>query len=163
MLPTIPKISSSPDERAKLLEQTSWLPADMSYYQIKKIASYFELYRAQGRHIITKEGKVNKHLGIITHGKAYVMKTTENARYTAVAELGPNRSFGEMSMLDKYPSSATVMTSDSDPFEVLMLEEKWFDTFMQEDPCLALPVLKKIARDISLKLRRTTGILVEHL
>ena len=63
--------------------------------------------------------------------------------------------------VDDQPHSATAIANEDS--NLLMLTRMNFERLTQEEPVLCNRVLTQIARLLSLRLRQTTGILVDHL
>jgi CRP-like cAMP-binding protein len=68
---------------------------------------------------------------------------------------------GEMSMLDGLPHSATSIATDN--CILLMLTKLSYEKLAEEQPVLCNKLLTQIARLMSLRLRQTTGILLDYL
>jgi CRP-like cAMP-binding protein len=71
------------------------------------------------------------------------------------------KTIGEMSILDGMPHSATAVVVE--PATLLLLTRNKFEEFMQGEPEVALKVLRKMAMLMSLRLRQTSGVLLDHL
>ena len=68
---------------------------------------------------------------------------------------------GEMSILDELPYSATAIATKTT--KVVLITKSDFDKLTEKFPDLGLRVMRKIARLLSLRLRQTTGILLDYL
>ena len=66
-----------------------------------------------------------------------------------------------MSLLDDLPYSATATAKDLT--KLVLITRHNFERLTEEHPILGVKMLKKIARLMSLRLRQTTGVLVDHL
>jgi CRP-like cAMP-binding protein len=69
---------------------------------------------------------------------------------TILENVGPNGIFGEMSLIDGSPRSATAIARE--PTEVAVIDEKSFLYLVQKNPAFALDLLRRLSQ----RLRRTT-------
>jgi CRP-like cAMP-binding protein len=111
--------------------------------------------------VLCKEGDTDSFLGILIDGTATVLKSSSNGSQTVIGRLGKDKSFGEMSVLNREPRSATVVAESE--VRLIVLPRGEFDRLLETQPKLATKFLLKIARLLSQRLRETTGQLAEHL
>jgi CRP-like cAMP-binding protein len=96
---------------------------------------------------------------IILDGEVEVLRRSKRGHETRVAILGPNDWFGEMSILDVLPRSAT--TRVLAPTRLLKVSAHDLDTLYRKDlKAYALFVLN-VAREMSRRLRVADGLLAE--
>jgi CRP-like cAMP-binding protein len=88
-----------------------------------------------------KQGDVGRECFVLVEGK---VKVDINGR--KVASLGPGAYFGEMSLLDKGPRTATVTTETDST--VLVLGPREFSGVLDEVPQLAHKLLAALAQRI---------------
>ncbi len=62
---------------------------------------------------------------------------------TILENVGPNGIFGEMSLLDGSPRSATAVALE--PTEVAVIDERAFLYMVEQDPTFALQLLRRLA------------------
>src|SRR5262245_33282918 len=107
--------------------------------------------------VIIRENEVGETAYVITHGRVEVSKEL-NGQKLHLAYLGVGETFGEMSMIDEKPRSATV-TAVTETFVSEIRRDDFFTSFHTE-PKVALELLK-VPFD---RLRDADArILVEHL
>ncbi|MGI0091371.1 MAG: Crp/Fnr family transcriptional regulator [Nitrososphaerales archaeon] len=100
--------------------------------------------------IIEKEGDFAIAFYLITDGLVEVRKGRK-----VLAKLGRGQYFGEMSLLDKQPRSATVVSIAT---TTCLLMISWnFMAYLETEPKLAIGVMKELAR----RLRETDQALSE--
>jgi CRP/FNR family cyclic AMP-dependent transcriptional regulator len=87
---------------------------------------------------LTEEGRAGHEFYLILDGKAAVRRKGKK-----VATLGPGQYFGELSLLDRGPRSATVV-ADSD-MRLLVLGQREFNGVLDEVPGLAHKLLRTMA------------------
>ncbi len=99
---------------------------------------------------IQREGESGITFYLIVKGSVDVKKGKKN-----IAKLGRGLYFGEMSLLDKQPRSATIVSRE--PTKCLLMTSWNFMAFLETDSKLAIRVMKELAR----RLRETDKALSE--
>ena len=89
--------------------------------------------------ILTEQGVVGRHFVVIVEGEVEVIRDG-----TQIAVLGPGSFFGEMSLLDGEPRTATVTTLG--PTQVLMLTTAAFNEVLATMPSVDRKLLTVLAR-----------------
>lgn len=135
--------------------------SSLSRSDVELLANYLRGYRANKGATIFKEGSKGMFMCIVVSGRVDIYKDTPEHEAKKVATVRPGKSMGEMSLLDDQPHSATAIANEDS--NLLMLTRMNFERLTQEEPVLCNRVLTQIARLLSLRLRQTTGILVDHL
>lgn len=108
----------------------------------KTIEKYMFAYEYQDGNYVFKEGTHGGYMFFIVGRTVDVIKQLDNRR-TKVAELGPGRSVGKMSLIDGGTRSATVKaTSD---LNLIVLKRENFQNLLKEEPDVANKVLMGIA------------------
>ena len=92
-------------------------------------------------------------------GEIEVLKKSRRGRETRVAILGPNDCFGEMSIIDMQPRSATVRALG--PARLLRITTEEMDQLYRHDLKSYTLIVLNIARDLSRRLRVTDGLLAD--
>ena len=146
------------DARASILEATPWL-LDLSYKKIRDIAYYMEGYSLRDGNILFEEGEDDPYLVVIASGEIDILKLDSTQNSQLVTTLREGRVFGEMSLLDGEPRSATAIARGETM--IYVLTKARFLIFQKEEPETALSITLKMAKAISQKLRQTTGQWVE--
>ena len=109
--------------------------------------------------VIFREGDPAHEMYVVLDGESEVVKRSRKARDHRVAILGPNDCFGEMSIVDVQPRSATVRAVA--PSRVLVITSEDFDRLYRQDLKAYALVVLNIARDLSRRLRVADGILAD--
>jgi CRP-like cAMP-binding protein len=111
-----------------------------------------EVRHAQG-HTILDEGGRPLGFHLILEGEATIIRDgAEQIR------LGPGAYFGEMSLIDGQPRSATVIAQT--PLRTAYLDYSAFDAMMAEHPEVAREVMKRLTgriRDLEARVRELGG------
>jgi CRP-like cAMP-binding protein len=98
---------------------------------------------------------------VLLDGEIEVLKHSKSMRETRVALLGPNDWFGEMSILDVMPRSATVRALS--PSRVLRITAHDLDALYRRDLRSYSLLVLNIAREMSRRLRVVDGLLAEFV
>ena len=93
---------------------------------------------------------------IIESGRVQVSKTLSNGEEQVIGILEQNEIFGEMSLIDSLPRSATVLALEDCTISVMTQET--FNNLAQHNPEALMPILKVLAKRL-----RATLALVEGL
>lgn len=102
--------------------------------------------------LILSEGTPGKGLYIIRKGIVRVVKRGPNGVEKLVDRLKEFNFFGEMSLLDRSPASASVLAAED--CEFLVLEPEPFDELLAKDPVVGTQLLLVIGRVLVQRLRR---------
>ncbi|MDX1486883.1 MAG: cyclic nucleotide-binding domain-containing protein [Acidiferrobacterales bacterium] len=95
--------------------------------------------------IIVKQGEIGDCMYVIQDGAVDVLKE-ENGVQTVVDSMHTGDIFGEMAIIDHTVRSSTVRAST--PVRILTIDKKTFIRRVQEDPSLALSVLKVMSQRV---------------
>jgi len=108
--------------------------------ELGHIASLVEEIEVPEGKVLMREGELGRELFVIVDGTANVAV----GKKKRVARLGPGWTFGEVSLLDRGPRSATV-TAHTD-MHLLVLTARAFSTILEESPSFSRKILKAMAR-----------------
>lgn len=148
------------EERVKLLESTSWSD-DFSGRELETFAKYLMAYKSRKGDCVVEEGDRKEFLCLVIEGNLNILKRGSTGKPKVVASVGPGSTFGEMSLIDHWPRSATVCAKED--CVLLTLSGTEFARLADDVPRLAFKLLLRIVRPLSQRLRRVTGILVDYL
>jgi CRP/FNR family cyclic AMP-dependent transcriptional regulator len=147
-------------ERAEMLEMTS-LSMHFSWSELEDLAKYVEERMFVGGMVVFHEGDTKAFMCIIYRGKVDIIKETADMKRKLITSLGPGKVFGEMSVIDGSPRSATAVAAHDTVLLVLTKDE--YERIIEEKPRLGVKILHMVAVSMSQRLRQTTGTLVEYL
>ena len=107
------------------------------------------------------EGDWNDYSGRV--GRRLVHISTEDSGPVAkvLATLGPGKTFGEMSLVDGQPRSATAIVRED--ATLLVMTDRKFRAMCNDFPRLGVKLLLMIASMVSQRLRQTSGQVVDFL
>jgi CRP/FNR family transcriptional regulator, cyclic AMP receptor protein len=106
--------------------------------ELARIAALVDEVEAPKGKVIVRQGDLGRECFVIRDGKA---KVAIRGKRSAV--LGPGSFFGEMSLLDQGPRSATV-TAETD-IQLLVLGSREFSSLVEEVPTVAVRVMRGLA------------------
>lgn len=118
--------------------------------------SYIHLQRGE---YLFVEGDPGTFLGFVVNGILEIQKRRESGEYVTLARLTKGASIGEMALIDKSPRSATVISRQA--ATLVTLTDRAFDLLAEKHPPLAIKMIRKVARLLSLNMRRTSSKLAD--
>lgn len=133
---------------------------EFSYPELKVIGRYLTQVRKKQGDVVFAEGEPGDDMLILVDGRLSIFKGGENGTHLLCHE-GRGRIVGEMALLDHERRSATCV-ADSD-CEMLILNGEGLRCMAAETPLLAYRFMFSLAKLLSRRLRRTSGMLVEFL
>ena len=107
--------------------------------ELRRIGSLSDELEVPAGRVLTRQGETGREFFVVLDGEAEV---SLGGRKTAT--IGAGSSFGEMSLFDQGPRSATV-TAASD-MRLLVLDSRSFSALIREVPSVALKVFKAMAK-----------------
>jgi CRP-like cAMP-binding protein len=125
------------DAKIRLLSRVSLFSA-CSRRELGMIASLVEQLEVPQGKVLAREGDPGWEFFVVCEGKA---KATKRGR--KVASFGRGSFFGEMSLLDDGPRSATV-TAETD-MQLLVLNSRSFSSLIAENPSVSRKLLRGMA------------------
>lgn len=130
----------SQDEKMKRLEEVSLLEG-CSQRQLRSVARIAEVIEVPAGTVLARAGQSGDQFFLILDGSARVDVSPRKR-----AKLKPGDYFGEMSLLDGGPRSATV-TADT-PLRLLVIQRRDFATLLREAPDLTQSLLATLSKRV---------------
>lgn len=93
--------------------------------------------------VIITQGDLSDSMFVVLSGRLKVYITGDNGREILLNFIGPGDTFGELSLLDQQPRSASVMAMEASKLAILPRE--YFLRCLQQYPTIALALLKNLA------------------
>ena len=153
-------LTMSIQERADILRQLDW-PKGISELDALKLARFLVVFQTPKGHTVFRQGDEASYLGIVIQGKLCVQKDDPTPMPHEIALLEKGDVFGEMSIVDGQPRSATIHAVEDSL--MLLLPSESFATLLAEFPRINAKILMSLARSMSERLRRTNDWLIEVL
>ena len=158
--PHLTCIELSKAERIKLLDGTSW-HQEFTRGELEALSTYTEAYRAAAAITLVSEDSRDAFMGILIEGQIDVLKRDQSGVNRTIAQIRAGKTLGEMSLIDGEPRSATLQVNRA--AVMLIISKFQFERMSNEVPRLALELVLMIARQLSQRLRQTSGTLVDVL
>lgn len=122
---------------------------------VEALASEFEIIDAQRGTTLFSEGDPGESLYIVLAGKVKLGRRSPDGRENLVAVMGPSDQFGELSLFDPGPRTATAtVVTDA---RLALLPKAALQAWVQDRPQIAMQLLRVVAR----RLRRTNTMLAD--
>lgn len=103
---------------------------------------------------IFQDGQTWDFMFFVVEGKVEVRLESAGQR-RVVAYYSWGDCLGEMSILDDFPRNSNVVATE--PCELLILTRNRFELMSAENPMVGLKLLKGVARNLGVRLRKMTG------
>jgi CRP-like cAMP-binding protein len=110
--------------------------------------------------VLIREDQPGQSLFLLRHGKVAVEKTLAG-RTIRLAELGPGAVFGEMSLIDNFPTSASVVAVE--PCSLLLIGRLDLNVLLNWDTVLAAKMWRSFTEMLCYRLRSTNERLLARL
>lgn len=123
----------------------------------KELFNRFGKLFAKGT-ILFREGDTGDEMFIIDSGKVKIFKMV-NGVEKVLAILGPSDFFGEMSLLNKKPRSATAETIEDS--NVLVINSNTFESMIKNNPEIAIRIMRILARRLDETNIQLTNLLIK--
>ena len=114
-------------------------PSDLNKFLSESREESFETER-----VIFKEGAELDRFYVVLEGQVEIWKDFGTPYADILAIHGPGACFGEMSLIDDLPRSATVKTAT--PVRLLSLEKPRFRQIITENPSIALLIMRTVSK-----------------
>ena len=133
------------------LLKTVPLFANLNKKSLKEIADITEEISKQTGDVLAQEGKTGQAFVFIVEGKVRVERNDK-----VVNRLSASDFFGEISLIDGQPRTATV-TAESD-VRLLVLHASYFDELLEKVPGLAREIMKSLCKYLRQAQRQTQTV-----
>jgi CRP/FNR family transcriptional regulator, cyclic AMP receptor protein len=139
----------SQDDKIERLEDVAML-AGCSRRQLRAIARISEVIEVAEETVLARSGEPGQEFFLILDGTARVEVSPRKR-----SRLQPGQYFGEMSLLDGGPRSATVVADT--PLRLLVIKRGDFATLLREAPELTQSLLATLSRRVRVAEASLTG------
>jgi CRP-like cAMP-binding protein len=144
------------DAKAAMLETTR-LALCLDWDDLRLVAAYMTVHELPRGKVLFKEGEPGAFMAVILSGDLEVTKLGPGEKSVRIGAIHARELAGEQAVIDGQVRSATVRAETPVQFMLLRLEA--FETIMSRNPALGGKLMTALAREVSAKLRKTTGLL----
>ena len=134
---------------------------NFSAAEVQLLAQFMQVYRAEPRAEIIREGEGGDFMLMVLEGCVEVHKRDRWNTPQLLASVDPGRTLGEMSMIDGEPRFATCIATDMTTFAVLTRDA--MANIILEKPSLGAKILIKLVTMLSQRLRQTSARLMQYM
>src|SRR5439155_9655876 len=110
---------------------------------------------------IFNEGELGRTMYVLREGEVEVSRNSMGGKKTVIVDLGPGETFGEMTLVELQPRSATVVAKRKCVTYSLTNMDLYH--LYQQDNYAYVIILQNICRMLSRRLRKADGRIVEFL
>lgn len=153
-------VISSVQERVAMLEKSQW-GMGLVQDELERFAQYLYVAKANKEEPIFNEGAIEPYMCFISEGLVRIAKGDSKKHVKTICEIGSGRTFGEMSIIDGLPRSASAAAAEETT--VLVLTKENFELLLSDNPKLGISLYSKLAQMMSHRLRISDWMLVEYL
>jgi hypothetical protein len=129
--------------------------------ELQTIVRHMNYIDVEPGEYIFKEGDAGAYMCFPAEGVFDVLKKPEKGKSLPICYLRKGQSFGEMSVLDNYPRSATVRARTKGA--LVTLSRSSFESILAKHPAIGMMLFRKISRMMSLHLRKTSSGFADQL
>ena len=148
------------DTLCEMLDEAE-LFAGFEWDEVSTLSRFVTAHEADVGHELFIEGTPGAALYVLVSGRVETRKDDGASHRTVIAVENGGRAIGEMALIDGEPRSASCVVTQ--PSVLLCMTRDNFQRLGEQFPALALHLSLRIARQISRRLRATSGQLVEFL
>ena len=134
---------------------------DFSQPDLVFLAKHMKAYRVPEGTTIFREGERNSYLCVLIEGRVCVYKEDRDNEIKLLTVIPPGRIFGEISIIDNFPYSASIIAETEATF--LLMSRESFRQCIDDKPVLGVRLLSLIARLLCARLRSASGQLVDYI
>ena len=118
--------------------------ADLNEEELRLLADAQMVRKFQKNVIVLHEGDQSNALYLIDSGQVKVSKINEDGKEVVLSILGEGDHFGEMSLIDDEPRSASIITKTTCDFSLIRKQD--FEQVLGANPQLALAVMRSLCQ-----------------
>ncbi len=144
---------------ADLLDEIE-LFQQFSFAELEILARYLKLEEIQAGEMVFAEGERGNYMFILLSGRVAIFKGGLHHQHLISSE-GRGRVIGEMALIDQETRSASCVADENG--EILTFTRESLKRLATEQPAVAFHFMFFLARLLSRRLRRTSGMMAEFM
>jgi CRP-like cAMP-binding protein len=130
--------------------------------ECKVLCGFLEYKKCAKDEVFIRQGDAGDFMGFLLQGRLAIKKETSfPGKFVLVAILEGGSLVGEISVVEENPRSATVVAMEES--EILVLRRDKAEKLLEENPLLAVKLLKKIIRVLGARLQKASARLAQLL
>lgn len=130
--------------------------------ECKGLCEYLEYRKCAKDEVFIRQGDPGDFMGFLLTGKVAIKKETRfPGKFVLVAILESGSLVGEISVVESNARTATVVAMEDS--EILILNHAMSEKLIQENPVLAIKLLRKIIRVLGARLQQSSARLAQLL
>lgn len=133
---------------------------NLTKHELRHIEQLIHIRQYSHSEIVFVEDEPGVGLYIISKGAVKIYKKDPSGKEITLATLGEGQFFGELSLLDNFPRSATAITTDTSVLLGFFYPDLM--DLIDRHPQLGCKVLLRIAQLVGERLRKTNELLQKH-
>ena len=142
------------------IEKTEFL-SELDRGEVEYLAERVKVYSASMGTYVLREGNTESCLCIIVEGEIDIFKAITPTEHLKVANIRAGGIIGEMGVIDGEVLSASALAATDSI--VLLINGEEFENLVKDNEKLGIKLVWRIAKIISSRLRKTTGLLSDFL
>ncbi len=150
-----------PDAAVATFVRTVPIFHDLDAKHLELLFTLLEERRWDVGEVICSEGELGRSMFIIREGEVEVSRKSSRGGTVPIVQLGPGECFGEMTLVELQPRSATVTVRKKAVTYSLTNLSLW--NLYKADHFAYIVILQNITRLLSRRLRKADGRIVEFL
>ena len=111
--------------------------------------------------VVIKEGDPGEEMFLVRDGALVVSKVVTAPVEQVIARMGPGDFFGEMSLFDRAPRSATIQADTTGDAELLVLDRSNLEALIEANPRAAASFFHALVQVFIERLRNSTDLVAE--
>ena len=111
--------------------------------------------------VLLREGDPGEEMFLVRRGIVVVSKAVTGPVEQVLARMGPGDFFGEMSLFDREPRSATIQAEPDADVTVLVLDRSSLETLIEANPRAAASFFHALVQVFIERLRTSTDLVAE--
>ena len=112
-------------------------------------------------HVLLREGDGGEEMFVVRRGTIVVSKAVTGPVEQVLARMGPGDFFGEMSLFDREPRSATVQADPETDVALLVLDRASLESLIEANPRAAASFFHALVQVFIERLRASTDLVAE--
>jgi CRP/FNR family transcriptional regulator, cyclic AMP receptor protein len=128
---------------------------------LERIIDVLEEQTFRSGSTICNEGELGRTMYVLREGEVEVLRTASGGKRVPIVRLGPGETFGEMTLVELQPRSATIVVKKT--AKTYSLTNLDLYNLYREDNYAYVIVLQNICRMLSRRLRKADGRIIEFI